>query len=154
MNYYDILKVSKSASQQEIRDSYKSLIKKYHPDIYTGSHDYAEKITKELNDAYSILSNEESRRNYDLTLEEPQETIIYTKPSTYSNNFVQAEKEIPKETFEQKMKEKIYTVIDDKTKNMSNKSKLLMIITVIFIALLFTAFAIQDFINIMYVFNK
>ena len=82
MNYYDILKVSKTASEQEIRASYKKLIKKYHPDIYSGNHEYAEQITKELNDAYKVLCNSESRKEYDLSLEEP---ISFTPPQTYKN---------------------------------------------------------------------
>jgi curved DNA-binding protein CbpA len=154
MNYYDILKVSKTASQREIRDSYKSLIKKYHPDIYTGNHEYAEQITKELNDAYSVLSNSESRHNYDLTLEEPQEAVIYSDKTSATKNSEKEDKNVSKETFEQKMKVKIYKVVDDKTKNMSEKSKLLLVIAVIFIALLFTAFAMQDFINVISVFKK
>ena len=78
MNYYEILKVSKSASQQEIRDSYIKLIKQYHPDIYKGSKAFAEKTTKEINDAYDVLSVEEKRKEYDISLEasEPQ----YTPP--------------------------------------------------------------------------
>ena len=86
MNYYEILKVSKNASQQEIRDSYIKLIKQYHPDIYKGSKAFAEKTTKEINDAYDVLSVPERRREYDLSLEPPEPQ--YTPPdfnhSSYS----------------------------------------------------------------------
>lgn len=146
MNYYDILKVSKTASEQEIRASYKKLIKKYHPDIYTGNHEYAEQITKELNDAYTVLSNSESRKEYDLSLEEP---ISYSPPKQPYKNVVTEYEEPPKETIEQILRKKIYNIVDEKTKNMSKKSKTLMVISVILIALLLTALAIQDFINVI-----
>ena len=145
MNYYDILKVSKTASEQEIRASYKKLIKKYHPDIYSGNHEYAEKITKELNDAYTILSNSESRKEYDLSLEDP---ISYISPQPTHKNIVTEYNEPPKETIEQILRKKIYKIIDEKTQKMSQKSKILMVIIIILIALLLMALAIQDFINI------
>lgn len=152
MNYYDILHISKDASQQEIRDSYKNLIKKYHPDIYSGSHEYAEQITKDLNDAYKVLSNEELRKEYDLSLEE---TITPTPPPVYTPHDYKSTKQNleyedpPKETFEQIMKKKIYNIVDDKTQKMSKKSKTLMIIGIILVALLFTALSILDFLRVM-----
>jgi len=156
MNYYDILKVSKTASQKEIRDAYKSLIKKYHPDIYTGNHEYAEKITKDLNDAYNVLSNEESRREYDLSLANNTtvETPIYStytyRPNT--NQSTEYEK-TNTETFEQKMKTKIYNVVDEKTSKMSKKSKMLMIIAIILFALLLFMLSILDFIRLQNIIN-
>ena len=70
MNYYEILNVTKDASQKEIRQSYKALMKKYHPDIFKGDKARAEKLSMEINAAYDVLSNEETRREYDLSLEE------------------------------------------------------------------------------------
>lgn len=146
MNYYDILKVSKTASQQEIRTSYKKLIKKYHPDIYKGNHEYAEKITKELNDAYTTLSNLESRKEYDLSLEEQN---IHIPEQQYYQNIVTEDKIQQKQTLEQILRKKIYNIVDEKTKSMSQKSKVLMIIVIILIALLLMLLAIQDFINVV-----
>lgn len=65
MNYYEILDISEKATQKEIKKSYKSLIKKYHPDIYEGDKSVAENKTKEINEAYEILSNPSSRQDYD-----------------------------------------------------------------------------------------
>ncbi|MBO5397859.1 MAG: J domain-containing protein [Clostridia bacterium] len=158
MNYYEILKVSQSASQQEIRDSYKNLIKKYHPDIYTGNHEYAEKITKELNDAYKTLSNEETRKEYDLSLMPPETNSSNTYYSSYSysnkNNYkvshnkMEYEEKI-QETLEEKMKKKIYNIVDKKTSNMSQESKIFMIIIIIVFALFCFAMSIQDYINLL-----
>lgn len=60
-NYYDVLGVSKNATQDDIKKSYRELCKKYHPDR-TGGDDT--KI-KEINEAYAILGDEQKRREYD-----------------------------------------------------------------------------------------
>jgi len=90
MNYYEILKVSQKATDTEIKSSYKELVKKYHPDLYVGDKDFAEKKIKEINEAYDILSNPESKKEYDEYLN-PQPTVTYTQNSysknTYSNTY-------------------------------------------------------------------
>jgi len=62
-DYYNILGVSKNASQQEIKKAYKDLAKKYHPDI--SKEPNAEEKFKEVQQAYSVLGNEQKRSNYD-----------------------------------------------------------------------------------------
>ena len=68
-NYYDILEVNKNASPEIIEKAYKTLVKKYHPDLQENNlkNDYEEKI-KKINEAYEILSNPEKRKSYDLQL--------------------------------------------------------------------------------------
>lgn len=61
---YEILGVSRSASQDEIRKAYLKLAHKYHPDK-TGGDKEAETKLKEINAAYDILKNPEKRRQYD-----------------------------------------------------------------------------------------
>jgi curved DNA-binding protein len=60
-NYYDILEVPKNASEDDIKKSYRRLSKKYHPDINNGND---EKF-KQINEAYSVLSDFTKRRQYD-----------------------------------------------------------------------------------------
>src|SRR5215207_1542596 len=61
---YKILGVSKEASQEEIRKSYRKLARKYHPDANRDDPE-AENRFKEIQHAYEILSNPEKRREYD-----------------------------------------------------------------------------------------
>lgn len=68
-NYYEILEVNKNASPEIIEKAYKTLVKKYHPDLQEDNMKkiYEEKI-KKINEAYDVLSNSEKRKNYDLNL--------------------------------------------------------------------------------------
>ena len=69
-NYYEVLEVSHSASQEVIEKAYKALAKKYHPDLQDGiDKTYAEQKMKELNEAYDVISNQEKRKSYDFELE-------------------------------------------------------------------------------------
>lgn len=69
-NYYDILGVSKTASQDEIKSAYRKLAKQYHPDFHPNDAAAAEKF-KEINEANAVLSDEEKRKQYDFELEHP-----------------------------------------------------------------------------------
>lgn len=64
MEYYEILGLSKSASQSEIKKAYRKLALKYHPDRNQGDKAAEDKF-KEINEAYAVLSDEEKRRQYD-----------------------------------------------------------------------------------------
>lgn len=68
-NYYQILNVDKNATQKQIKQSYINLLKMYHPDVYTGDKEYAEKKTAEITMAYNVLRNYLQRKNYDEKLE-------------------------------------------------------------------------------------
>jgi len=63
-SYYDILGVNKNASIDEIKRAYRSLALKYHPDL-NHNDKIAEMMFRKINQAYSILSNEYKRSQYD-----------------------------------------------------------------------------------------
>ena len=64
MNYYELLGVPQNADQSAIKAAFRKKAKKYHPDTNPGNVQ-AEKIFKELNEAYSVLSDETKRAKYD-----------------------------------------------------------------------------------------
>ena len=65
MSYYDILEVSPKASKEVIKNAYRALSKKYHPDTYKGDLKYAQEKMKEINTAYETLMDEDKRLVYD-----------------------------------------------------------------------------------------
>ena len=63
-DYYEVLGVSKTASDDEIKKAYRKLAKKYHPDLNKDNKD-AEAKFKEVGEAYEVLGNKEKRSRYD-----------------------------------------------------------------------------------------
>jgi DnaJ-class molecular chaperone len=64
-DYYEILGVSENAGQEDIKNAFRKLAFKYHPDKNPGNEKQAEEKFKEINEAYSILSDTGKRQQYD-----------------------------------------------------------------------------------------
>jgi curved DNA-binding protein len=63
-DYYATLGVSKTATEKEIKQAYRKLARKYHPDVNPGDKS-AESRFKEINEAYEVLGDQQKRRKYD-----------------------------------------------------------------------------------------
>ena len=64
-DYYEVLGVAKDASHDDIKKAYRTLAKKYHPDVTDLSKEEAEAKFKELSEAYEVLSDDGKRKTYD-----------------------------------------------------------------------------------------
>ncbi|MDA8838830.1 DnaJ domain-containing protein, partial [Candidatus Poseidoniales archaeon] len=62
-DYYEVLGVEKSASESDLKNAFRSLARKYHPDRSTEEN--AEDKFKEIQEAYAVLSDAEKRAQYD-----------------------------------------------------------------------------------------
>ena len=63
-DYYEVLGVDKSASEDEIKRAYKKMARKYHPDLNPDNKEAEEKF-KEVNEAYEVLSDANKKARYD-----------------------------------------------------------------------------------------
>lgn len=68
-NYYDILGVSKKATEDDIKKAYRKLVRQYHPDV--SNDPKADEKMGEINNAYETLKDPEKRKQYDLMLDNP-----------------------------------------------------------------------------------
>ena len=76
-NLYNLLGVSYTVNNEQLKKAYVALLKKYHPDVFEGNKKQAEDYTAKVNVAYSVLSSPKERLSYDRTI----------FPESYSKNY-------------------------------------------------------------------
>lgn len=81
IDYYKVLGVSKTATQEEIKKAYRKMARKYHPDLNPNDRE-AEKKFKEINEANEVLSHPENRKKYDKYGKDWQHAEAYEKTKT------------------------------------------------------------------------
>nr|GMD28866.1 DnaJ homolog subfamily B member 1-like [Ipomoea batatas] len=82
VDYYKVLKVSKSASEEDLRRSYKRLAMKWHPDKNSENMQEAEAKFKQISEAYDVLSDSQKRRIYDLHGEKALKSGQFDHPAS------------------------------------------------------------------------
>jgi len=85
-NYYDILKVKNTANADEIKNAYRALAKKYHPDLNTAVG--AKETLVEVNEAYDTLGDEKKKADYDkkfADFQNRQKFVHNIKTNSYAN---------------------------------------------------------------------
>jgi len=83
-DYYEILGVSRDASQEEISKAFKKLARKYHPDLNPNDKE-AENKFKEINEAYEVLKDPDKRKRYDHLGADWQHGQDFEPPPGYEN---------------------------------------------------------------------
>ena len=78
-DYYEVLGVSKTATDEELKKAYRKLAKQYHPDANPDNKEEAEAKFKELNEAYEVLSDKQKRSMYD--------QFGHSGPNGYNSDF-------------------------------------------------------------------
>lgn len=82
LNYYEVLEINETASDEVIKAAYRALAKKYHPDSYQGNDDERKKNMAIINIAFETLSDPHKRKKYDESIHNKSDTdYTYTKPT-------------------------------------------------------------------------
>lgn len=110
-NYYDILNVSRNSSPQDIKKSYYKLAKEFHPDKTNNNFTKNEKFI-DIQEAYQVLSNEEKRRTYDISLDDNK---FFDDFSNIFNNFSYEENKKSQVSYD------VHISIKEYVKGISNK---------------------------------
>lgn len=107
-NYYQIIGVDSTASQDTIKHAYLLKLKKYHPDVYSGDKAFAQAKTTDLNEAYEILKDEQKRAEYDkkIKLNEPKKETLKDRWQKFRELLKQYKQMFGRKTSSNKKKKK------------------------------------------------
>lgn len=91
-DYYEILEVHPRASQDVIKKAYAVLARKYHPDVTKVDPDIARRKMMEINEAYSVLSNLDERKSYDIRLANAKSYAAHVQADREAAEYVREQK--------------------------------------------------------------
>lgn len=100
MTYYDILGVPRYATFDQIKTAYRDQMKFFHPDVFDGSPYVAEVKSKQLNEAYAILSSPSKRYEYDKQL--------YADDQSYLQNILKSREDLREQATNDKSESEKY----------------------------------------------
>lgn len=101
-NYYDILEINRNASPEIIEKAYKTLVKKYHPDLQEdGLKQECEAKLKGINEAYEVLSDSSKKELYDSKLKQEEEQAKQQDSWFYQEHTTQPNEKKQDEAFYQ-----------------------------------------------------
>ncbi len=168
-NYYDILQINQNASPEIIEKAYKTLAKKYHPDLQEENNKKeAEEILKEINEAYEILSNPDkkalydqnlknetiSQENYDKMYVQNEELEYKKRQLQYQEQMEQARQKAYHDAYIQDLKNRGYRIKYKKSIKDYLKGIISIIIVIIILILLWHVPFIQNFFMNLYENNE
>ena len=84
MNYYEILGVDRKATAKELKHAYRQLARKWHPDLNRDNPEEAERKMTEINVAYSVLSDEVARMDYDKKLDAAKKIFRWCRAKNFT----------------------------------------------------------------------
>ncbi|XP_057810897.1 uncharacterized protein LOC131025246 [Salvia miltiorrhiza] len=87
VDYYNILRVSRSATEEDLKKSYKRLAMKWHPDKNAVNTKEAEAKFKQISEAYDVLSDSQKRQIYDLYGEEGLKSGLHAPPKDRDSGY-------------------------------------------------------------------
>ncbi|XP_073054360.1 uncharacterized protein [Primulina eburnea] len=87
VDYYNVLKVSRNATEEDLKKSYKRLAMKWHPDKNAVNTKEAEEKFKQISEAYDVLSDTQKRQIYDLYGEEGLKSGLHAPPTSKEKDF-------------------------------------------------------------------
>lgn len=128
-NYYNILEVSENASKEIIEKAYKVLVMRYHPDLQANNPKAEAKI-REINEAYSVLSDSFMREQYDKELKKEREKLNKDNYDELIYGRLYRDKE--RQRFQEKEQEHIKTYNNTKKETIGSYKGIIEIIKSIF----------------------
>lgn len=137
LNYYDILKVSKKASNAEIKSAYRKLARKHHPDVNGGDEEKALEFSK-IAKAYEILGNPKERAEYDKKLLQTQYSASNGENSVFSSENPHARR-WRQMVYERRYNEIIDRMIADERRESMALQKVIFPTVALFVSTLFVA---------------